>query len=85
MNTSTPAKVPIMDIGFLGENSAHVKHDIIKKYAFAARLNWKSNDRGAQEKIVYFVVRTRFDKARCVSGRSAEGPPKRTLIFSGSP
>lgn len=39
VNISTPAKVPIIEAGLLGENDRHVKIDIIKKYIFAARLN----------------------------------------------
>lgn len=60
VNISTIAKVPIILVGFLGENGRQVSTDITKKYTFAARLNWKSRLNGAQLKNVYLVVRTLF-------------------------
>ena len=35
----TPAKVPIIEAGVLGENEKHVKIDITKKYILAALVN----------------------------------------------
>ena len=37
----------------LGENGMDVRIDMIRKYIFAALLNWKRRDNGAQVKMVY--------------------------------
>ncbi len=58
---STIAKVPIMDVGDFGEKKKQVRIDIIKKYTFAALLNWNSSDKGAHERKVYLVVLTELD------------------------
>ena len=60
MKTSTIQKVPIMDVGFLGEKDMQVKTEMIRKYTFAALVNCPRRDSGAHESIVYLVVRTLF-------------------------
>jgi len=52
----TMVKVPIMEAGVLGENWKQVSTEMAKKYTFAALVNWKSRESGAQESNVYFVV-----------------------------
>jgi hypothetical protein len=53
---STPANVPIIDPGLLGENGIAVRIEIIKKYILATRVNWYSNDNGAHDSKVYLEV-----------------------------
>ena len=38
----------------------NVSTEMIRKYMLEALLNWKSKDRGIQEKIVYLVILTLF-------------------------
>jgi len=57
VNISTATKVPIIDIGFLGENGMHVNIVMIKKYIFAALRNYKIKLLGAQVNPVYLLVR----------------------------
>jgi hypothetical protein len=40
VNMITIAKVPIIEVGDFGEKEKQVKIEIIRKYTFAARLNW---------------------------------------------
>ena len=70
VKTSTSAKVPIMDAGFLGLNGMTVKMVIIRKYTLAALLNWLKSDRGAHVSTVYLVVLTLLDNIFCSSGVS---------------
>lgn len=53
VKNNTAANVPIIDPGLFGEKLCAVSMVIIRKYIFAARVNWKSRDKGAHVSIVY--------------------------------
>lgn len=60
---STAAKVPIIDPGLLGEKDYAVRMVIIRKYIFAARLNWNKRERGAhdnREYLKHFYIDVNF-------------------------
>ena len=62
VNTRTRVNVPIIEAGFFGLNGMMVRIVMKRKYTFAALLNWKRSESGAQVSKVYFVVLTLLDK-----------------------